>query len=340
MKTLNLTYALRNNSLVHISEVERGLECGCICPACGEKLIAKKGSKVMHHFAHKSTVECEYGYQTSLHLAAKRIISKDGIMRVPALYLTFPQSGKKELLETEKVLKVSEVILEKKLDNIIPDILLITDIGKIIVEIFVTHEIDLQKKKKIKALGIPTIEIDLSKINRDISDQYLHDILINGNDYKSWIYNGKREEYYRKFLAVSELKPIISRNYALHVDNCPISKRVWKKKCYANFLDDCLICDYFVGTKTIRKSDNGQEQKILCAGKQRVAHIEDFDIPFDERIKYFKEKRELEFYELIVQGICPQCESNLVIRDGKYGEFFGCSNYPHCRFTFRYDEDN
>lgn len=80
MKTLNLTYALKDNSLVHISEVESGLQCGCKCPACGETLIARKGDKVIHHFAHKSTVECEFGYQTSLHLAAKKVISENGII--------------------------------------------------------------------------------------------------------------------------------------------------------------------------------------------------------------------------------------------------------------------
>ena len=47
--------------------------------------------------------------------------------------------------------------------------MLLTDIGKVIVEIFVTHEIDLEKKKKIEVLGVPTIEIDLSKIDRNIS---------------------------------------------------------------------------------------------------------------------------------------------------------------------------
>lgn len=60
---LNLTYAQKNEKLVHVSEVERGLKCGCVCPACGEVLIARKGNKVVHHFAHKSTIECQYGYQ-------------------------------------------------------------------------------------------------------------------------------------------------------------------------------------------------------------------------------------------------------------------------------------
>lgn len=30
---------------------------------------------------------------------------------------------------------------------------------------------------------------------------------------------------------------------------------------------------------------------------------------------------------------CPQCDGNLVERKGKYGKFYGCSNYPKCKFT-------
>ena len=34
----------------------------------------------------------------------------------------------------------------------------------------------------------------------------------------------------------------------------------------------------------------------------------------------------------IVEGRnCPKCESNLVIKRGKYGKFIGCSNYPNCK---------
>ena len=35
----------------------------------------------------------------------------------------------------------------------------------------------------------------------------------------------------------------------------------------------------------------------------------------------------------IASGICPQCGGTLVLRHGRYGNFYGCSNYPHCRFT-------
>ena len=35
----------------------------------------------------------------------------------------------------------------------------------------------------------------------------------------------------------------------------------------------------------------------------------------------------------INSGICPKCGGHLVQRNGKYGTFYGCSNYPKCRFT-------
>jgi predicted RNA-binding Zn-ribbon protein involved in translation (DUF1610 family) len=30
---------------------------------------------------------------------------------------------------------------------------------------------------------------------------------------------------------------------------------------------------------------------------------------------------------------CPNCGGELVIRNGKYGKFYGCSNYPKCKFS-------
>ena len=35
----------------------------------------------------------------------------------------------------------------------------------------------------------------------------------------------------------------------------------------------------------------------------------------------------------IRHGICPRCGGQLVLRNSKYGKFYGCSNYPKCKFT-------
>lgn len=39
------------------------------------------------------------------------------------------------------------------------------------------------------------------------------------------------------------------------------------------------------------------------------------------------------YKDKIDSGICPRCGGTLVQRNGKYGQFYGCSNYPRCRFT-------
>lgn len=32
-------------------------------------------------------------------------------------------------------------------------------------------------------------------------------------------------------------------------------------------------------------------------------------------------------------GKCPKCGGDLILRNGKYGRFYGCSNYPKCTYT-------
>ncbi len=36
--------------------------------------------------------------------------------------------------------------------------------------------------------------------------------------------------------------------------------------------------------------------------------------------------------EDVSKGICPRCGAQLVKKKGQYGEFWGCSNYPQCKF--------
>ena len=41
-------------------------------------------------------------------------------------------------------------------------------------------------------------------------------------------------------------------------------------------------------------------------------------------------------WEKEFNGICPRCNDPLVLRNGRYGKFYGCSNYPRCRYTAKY----
>lgn len=68
-----LIYAVGSKGqLVNVDDVRTGNECGCFCPACKEPLMAKnQGLKRIHHFAHQSGTECDFAYESMLHLLAK-----------------------------------------------------------------------------------------------------------------------------------------------------------------------------------------------------------------------------------------------------------------------------
>lgn len=37
----------------------------------------------------------------------------------------------------------------------------------------------------------------------------------------------------------------------------------------------------------------------------------------------------------VASGRCPRCGGTLVLRSGKFGKFYGCSNYPKCKYTLQ-----
>ena len=41
--------------------------------------------------------------------------------------------------------------------------------------------------------------------------------------------------------------------------------------------------------------------------------------------------------QMLSNRICPLCRSALIKRNGRYGRFLGCTNYPKCKFTYPLD---
>ena len=79
---------------------------------------------MVHHFAHHAGKNCEYGYQTSLHLAAKDILSKAKKMIIPAVVLDFPGSCKREIISEEIELSIDHVELERRFGYVCPDVVI------------------------------------------------------------------------------------------------------------------------------------------------------------------------------------------------------------------------
>ena len=279
-KQINLRYALKNGHLISVEDVEPGLKCACVCPACGEKLVAKKGSKMTHHFAHFSGSDCEYGYESSLHLAAKSIIAEHKELMIPAVYVSFDSSKSPLLVSEARKISFDRVELEFRLGEIVPDIVLYAGNKQLYVEIYVTHRVDDVKREKIKENGVSAIEIDLSHTDHSITQEELTDIILKDSALKTWIFNSVANAYNELFLKYAKRFDMVSRGFAVHIDYCPIRKKVWKGKPYANFMEDCTDCEFFIAeredkTRIIDPEYGEYQRYILCSGERKVSTIED-----------------------------------------------------------------
>ena len=75
--------------LVHVDSVPRGLECGCVCPYCHERLLARHGDVREHGFAHHSETRqatLDICYKVVLYKLAEQIVQeKNAYMLLPTM---------------------------------------------------------------------------------------------------------------------------------------------------------------------------------------------------------------------------------------------------------------
>ena len=82
--------------------------------------------------------------------------------------------------------------------------------------------------------------------------------------------------------------------------------------------EKCLSIDEVNKIQTILESSELKERNA------RKEHI--------KNIKQNVREKKIKMANLI----CPRCNGELKLRNGRNGKFYGCSNYPRCRFTMPY----
>ena len=274
-----LKYGIRNGIEFHISEVESGLRCNCSCPACGERLIAKKGKNItpQNHFAHESKQQCEHAYETSLHYDAKRIIEEKKRITLPYRKPLFDTSNLNgfyfsgfDLRNFGTIISlpynVDNVILEKRLHNIVPDIKCTINGVVLLIEIAVTSKVQKEKQEKIQEIGLPVIEVDLSKLDSTIEKEELTFYVIDNIRNKTWfgnkkddklieLLNQKHNQIWNRIRNLAENKLIKGSKNRLYIYECPrFIDRVRNKridlceceKCFCNLAkyEFNVLCGY------------------------------------------------------------------------------------------------
>lgn len=178
--SLKIPYALLGGTIVHIDQVSRGIACNCVCPICKKPLVARKGPKTTHHFAHAISKGCSGGPETVLHLLAKQIIESADNITSPS-----PNS---------KTIHINSVKLEKSFGTVKPDITINNESEEFtFIEIAVTHKCEDEKIKKLQELGIQAFEIQLPISAINLNHDELKDRIINQKEWKKWLYKRESE---------------------------------------------------------------------------------------------------------------------------------------------------
>ena len=240
---------------VHISQIDEshnGLACNCTCPICGERLIARKGhGGKTPHFAHQQDSPCthpEYIKQSNIHAMAEQIFLDEKEIELPSLskpagnYIAHFFSGGKWQIE--------EVELEKKISDFIPDIILKNNDAILLVEIYVTHAVDEDKKKKIIEANLPVIEIDLSEFVHDNMDKEDLRLLLRETTRTKWIHLPAAVPLIQNFNNTKKTLPVSGAQQ--EIKECPqarLGKKVTKETCTCcpccvGLSDDYIECFY------------------------------------------------------------------------------------------------
>lgn len=321
--TARLPFAVRAGQLFRADEVANGLACACECPGCGARVVARnQGRHRVAHFAHYQAPECSHGLQTALHLAAKELFLTHRQLHLPGMAGELPYSpafwrqfafnahayeyvlhahglGQPAYELPSRYVNILDVRLEQRTGNVVPDIVLDTETGPLLVEIAVTHFVDEMKLAKLTALGISTLEIDLSGHARNLTIPALAQAVLHDTSTKTWVYNARLDTWcearsrrneaaaallieaaharhlealaderrYRQRRAAAELRAhkVVTRwRIPGHVSPrqvlaCPLALRVYQGHTYANLEVDCFSCQFYKGYL------NGDRSTLYCA---------------------------------------------------------------------------
>lgn len=172
--------------------------------------------------------------------------------------------------------------------------------------------------------------------------------VIETKNYNGWIYGGEHAEYWTQNIYGNKYQlynPILQnvghvralRSVLKDYEPLPILPIVafsGKADIKVKVEEACVV--YW---SQIRRVINQFEEKRLtwfqvneiCDAVQS-AQIEPGKEADKQHLKDIRNAREQK-YDAIASGRCPRCGGTLVLRSGKYGQFYGCSNYPQCKYT-------
>lgn len=174
---IQLALSKESGRIVHVDRVRRGKECDCECLGCGESLVANQGEVRIHYFSHlpdstginnRPCKNPKLIFETLSHEMGKHWIEEVKELEVPPYFHKKHKDSDGCTYNSVPVLEKRKLVFDKvkleswQADNRYrPDCIGYIGDQAVVIEIYVTHKVDEKKIKKIRADGLPAIEVVL-----------------------------------------------------------------------------------------------------------------------------------------------------------------------------------
>jgi hypothetical protein len=208
MSALLLPFATRiaDSNLVSPDEVPRGAACNCLCPGCDRPVIARQGTEREWHFAHAKGGACQQGYEVSVHEIAKQMIRQRRELLLPALDIEISATDSFGLRIKERmhVLNAKTVHLDQcktsqKRDEVTADVAGRVADREILVEITVFHRLMPEKRERLIATGISSLQIDLGEFKVSQATRAKIEVALFENAMnRHWLHHPRMEQACRE----------------------------------------------------------------------------------------------------------------------------------------------
>lgn len=174
--------------------------------------------------------------------------------------------------------------------------------------------------------------------------------VIETKGYKGWIMGGENSEYWTqviyKFKAqfynpikqndghVRFLRHILHESTTIPIIPIVVFNNEAELKVNVQHhivVNRCYLTDAIMHYRNIVMNEDTRQRIIKTLNNYLVYADNEKKAQHIENI-YMCESRT---NRLLNNGVCPECGGHLVERKGRYGRFYGCSNYPKCRYTIK-----
>ena len=170
--------------------------------------------------------------------------------------------------------------------------------------------------------------------------------VIETKNYSGWIFGNEDSKQWKQTFKTTEahylynpIKQNWGHTYALAER---LKLRIKFFKPIVVFSDDCEL--HVESTTPVVYMS--QLRDLILSYTQEIISQDDVEWIYNwlSKLNLFAENLEEEHVQsigerfikkesVLEQGKCPRCGGDLIVRKGKYGAFYGCSNFPKCKFT-------